>query len=142
MNVYIASDHSGFELKIKIKKYFEEKGISVVDCGAFNSEKSSYAKYGLKLANSVKAEPGSLGIGICGTGLGISYAVNRVKGIRGARLNSIQDAILAKEHNNANVLLFGSRQQIFEEIIVYIEIFLSKKFEGGRHIERIEELDK
>lgn len=142
MNLYIASDHTGYELKKQIIKYFENKNITIIDCGCFSKESSSYAEYGRKLAHAVKSEPGSLGFGLCGTGLGISYAVNRVKGIRGARICSIEDAILAKKHNNANILLFGARQQIFEEIIAMIEIFLSKEYEGGRHNSRIDELDK
>lgn len=142
MHLYIASDHTGYDLKKKLIKYFETKNVSIVDCGAFSENKASYAEYGKKLATAVKLEPGSLGIGLCGTGLGISFAVNRVKGIRGARLCSIEDAIMAKEHNNANILLFGARQQIFEEIVAMIEVFLSKEYEGGRHNRRIEELDK
>ncbi|MGL4343203.1 MAG: RpiB/LacA/LacB family sugar-phosphate isomerase [Metamycoplasmataceae bacterium] len=141
MNIYIASDHTGVDFKKKIIEFFNSKNINIVDCGPFNNDKVSYAFYGKKLAEVVKKDKKSIGIGLCGTGIGISIAVNRIKGIRGARIVSNEDAILAKEHNDANILLFGARQLEINKIIEMIEIFLSKKFEGERHISRINELD-
>ncbi|TNK87435.1 ribose-5-phosphate isomerase, partial [Mycoplasmopsis pullorum] len=82
------------------------------------------------------------GIGICGTGLGISYALNRHKHIRAARITSVEDAHLAKQHNNANVLVFGGRQVTFEQAKDMVDEYLKTQFEGGRHIARIEELDQ
>lgn len=141
MKFILASDHGGYELKQKIKEFLELNNYDYEDLGC-NGENSSYAEYGEKLARKISISKNSLGIGICGTGLGISFAVNRVKGIRGARITSIEDAELAKIHNNANVLLFGGRQQSDTEVIEMIKTFLKNKFEGGRHNSRIEELDK
>lgn len=143
IKVYLSSDHAGFDLKDKIKDYLETIGFDVVDVGTKNSHDSvSYAEYGKKLAKSVLNDKGSYGIGVCGTGLGISYSVNRFKGIRGARITSVEDAELAKEHNDANVLLFGGRQTKIEDAKKMINKFFETKFEGGRHIKRIEELDE
>lgn len=140
---YLASDHGGFELKNEIKNYLIKKGFTVVDLGTDNATNSvSYAKYGKELANNVINDKESYGIGVCGTGLGISFAVNRFKGIRGARLTSVDDAYLAKKHNNANVLLFGGRQLNIDEAKKIIDTFLSTEYEGGRHQSRIDELDK
>lgn len=141
MKFILASDHGGYNLKKQIKEYLELKKFDVDDLGC-NGESSSYAEYGKKLAEKVIKKKNSLGIGVCGTGLGISFAVNRVKGIRGARITSIEDAKLAKIHNNANILLFGGRQESIVEVIKMIDTFIENTFEGGRHIERINELDK
>lgn len=141
--IYLSSDHAGFDLKDQIKKYLLENNFDVVDLGTNNNKDSvSYAKYGKILANNVLNDKGSYGIGVCGTGLGISYSVNRFKGIRGARITSVEDAHLARLHNNANVLLFGGRQEKIEDVIKMINEFFSSKYEGGRHQSRIDELDE
>ncbi len=141
--IYLSSDHAGFDLKNEIKKYLESNQYEVIDLGTKNNHDSvSYSEYGKKLAKSVLSDKGSYGIGVCGTGLGISYSVNRFKGIRGARVTSIEDAKLAKEHNNANILLFGGRQinsNLAEKIV---DEFFKSKYEGGRHQKRIDELDE
>ena len=97
---------------------------------------------GKKLAKNVLNDKGSYGIGVCGTGLGISYSVNRFKGIRGARVTSVEDAKLAREHNDANVLLFGGRQLNIDQVEKMIDQFFKSKYEGGRHQKRIDELDE
>ena len=143
MKIILASDHGGFELKDKMKKYVESKGYEFEDIGPFNGEESvSYAEYGLKLGKAISSDKNSIGIGVCGTGLGISYAINRIKGARGARVTSVEDAHLAKEHNNANVLVFGGRQIKFEDAKKMFDEFINTEFEGGRHLSRIEQLDK
>lgn len=143
MKFYLSSDHGGFDLKDQIKKYLEQKGFEVIDNGTENNKESvSYADYGKKLAKSVLNDKQSYGIGICGTGLGMSYSVNRFKGIRGARITSVEDARLAKEHNDANILIFGGRQITIEQAIEMIDKFLDSKYEGGRHQSRIDSLDE
>lgn len=139
---YVASDHGGYELKEDIKRYLNSINIEVVDLGTDNEESTSYAKYGKKLAENVLKDTNSYGIGVCGTGLGISYAVNRFKGIRGARITSVEDAMLAKSHNNANILLFGGRQEKISKVKKMINTFIKTEYEGGRHQKRIDELDK
>lgn len=141
--IYLAADHGGFQLKEGIKNYLNQKGFEVIDLGTNNDlQPVSYADYGKKLAQNVLNDNLSYGFGVCGTGLGISYSVNRFKGIRGARITSNEDAILAKKHNNANILLFGGRQLTVEQAIEMIESFLSTEYEGGRHQSRIEGLDQ
>lgn len=141
--IYLSSDHAGYDLKDKIKKYLEDQKYEVIDLGTNNNSDSvSYSEYGKKLAKSVLNDKGSYGIGVCGTGLGISYSVNRFKGIRGARVTSVEDAKLAREHNDANVLLFGGRQLNIDQVEKMIDQFFKSKYEGGRHQKRIDELDE
>lgn len=141
--VYLASDHGGYALKDQLVSILEKKGYEIKDLGPYNGEESvSYAEYGKKLANEVVSDKDAMGIGICGTGLGISYAINRVKGARGARVVSTEDAHLAKQHNNANILVFGGRQISADQAIEMFDEFEKTEFEGGRHISRINELDK
>lgn len=141
--IYLSSDHAGYDLKDKIKKYLEDQKYEVIDLGTNNNSDSvSYSEYGKKLAKNVLNDKGSYGIGVCGTGLGISYSVNRFKGIRGARVTSVEDAKLAREHNDANVLLFGGRQLNIDQVKKMIDQFFKSKYEGGRHQKRIDELDE
>lgn len=141
--IYLSSDHAGYDLKDKIKKYLEDQKYEVIDLGTNNNSDSvSYSEYGKKLAKNVLNDKGSYGIGVCGTGLGISYSVNRFKGIRGARVTSVEDAKLAREHNDANVLLFGGRQLNIDQVEKMIDQFFKSKYEGGRHQKRIDELDE
>ena len=142
MKYAIASDHGGYELKENIKMYLKSRGIEVEDLGT-NSDKSvSYATYGHALADFIKKNPDYKGIGICGTGLGISYALNRHKGIRAARVTSVEDAKLAKQHNDANVLALGGRQINITQAKNIIEAYEAIDYEGGRHQARIEGIDK
>ena len=141
--IYLSSDHAGYDLKDKIKKYLEDQKYEVIDLGTNNNYDSvSYSEYGKKLAKNVLNDKGYYGIGVCGTGLGISYSVNRFKGIRGARVTSVEDAKLAREHNDANVLLFGGRQLNIDQVEKMIDQFFKSKYEGGRHQKRIDELDE
>ena len=128
--IYLASDHNGFDLKDQIKNYLDKNGFETVDLGANNNKDLiSYAKQGQKLAQAVSKDKNSYGIGICGSGMGISYSVNRFKGIRGARITSIEDAKLAKERTNANVLLFGGRQIAINQAEAMLKEFFNSKFD-------------
>ena len=118
-------------------------GFEVVDLGPSTANVAvSYSEFGRSLAEVVSVNKDSYGIGVCGTGLGMTYAVNRFKGIRGARITSVEDAKLAKQHNDANILTFGGRQLSFEMVKQMIDTFLATDYEGGRHQERINDLDK
>ncbi|MGL5617586.1 MAG: RpiB/LacA/LacB family sugar-phosphate isomerase [Metamycoplasmataceae bacterium] len=142
MKFILSGDHGGYGLKSKIKNYLESEDFEVKDLGcSCEGESVSYAKYGKKLALEVLKEKNTIGIGVCGTGIGISIAVNRFKGIRGARITSVEDAKFARIHNNANILLFGGRQLPIDQVIEMIKTFVENEFEGGRHISRLEELD-
>ncbi len=141
--IILASDHAGFALKEEIKTWAAAHGIEITDLGPETDKKPvSYATQGLALAHEVVGKPGALGIGICGTGLGISYAVNRVKGIRGARVTSRDDVHMAKAHNNANILVMAGRTVATATAIKWINEYYDTKFEGGRHEPRIAALDK
>lgn len=141
--LYLASDHAGWELKEKLKEYITNKGYDVQDLGPFTDKESvSYAEYGKKIGDAVSKDKNSIGVAMCGTGLGISYAINRVKGARGARITSVEDAHLAKEHNNANIIVLGARQKTFEEAKEMFDEWERTEYEGGRHQARIDELDK
>lgn len=140
---YLSSDHAGYDLKEEIKNYLLSLGFEVVDLGPSTANVAvSYSEFGRSLAEVVSVNKDSYGIGVCGTGLGMTYAVNRFKGIRGARITSVEDAKLAKQHNDANILTFGGRQLSFEMVKQMIDTFLATDYEGGRHQERINDLDK
>ncbi len=144
ITIVLSSDHGGFDLKEAFKKYLQEHNYEVKDLGAFSKEKpSSYACQGQVLAKEIqKNDQKELGIGFCGTGIGISIAVNRFHNIRGARITNLQDAELAKKHNNANILLFGGRETEPKKAFAMFEKFMETQFEGDRHIARIEQLEK
>lgn len=140
--IYLASDHAGFALKEKIKKHFDKQGLEYVDLGTTSDESVDYPIYAKKLANKVLEDENSKGILVCGTGIGMSIAVNRFKRIRGALCASVKNAYFARRHNNANVLIMGGRNKLmgfkYKKII---NTFINTEFEGGRHKKRIELLD-
>ncbi|UUD35336.1 RpiB/LacA/LacB family sugar-phosphate isomerase [Mycoplasmopsis caviae] len=141
--VALASDHGGCELKNQMAQYAESLGYQVVDLGPADSSKSiSYAEQGHKLANYINEHKNVIGLGFCGTGLGISYALNRHKHIRAARVVSVEDARLAKLHNNANVLVMGGRYVPFADAKAMFNEYLKTEYEGGRHQVRIDQIDE
>ncbi|VEU59669.1 RpiB/LacA/LacB family sugar-phosphate isomerase [Mesomycoplasma neurolyticum] len=140
--IIFASDHAGFELKQELINYLKSMNIKIVDLGPFdNKTPVSYAFYGKKLAQELLKNEDYVGVGICGTGLGISYALNRFKKIRAARVTEIEDAKLARAHNNANAIALSGRFVSFQKSKEILNAFLETKYEGGRHQKRIEELD-
>ncbi len=138
--IFIANDHAGTEYKKELIKVLS-KYFKVVDLGTNTSNSVNYVDYADRVCLSVNSHKNSLGILICGTGIGISIAANKHKGIRCALLYSDSVASLAKQHNNANVIAFGAREMTLNDIINRIEIFLNTKFEGGRHQERIDSMN-
>jgi ribose 5-phosphate isomerase B len=141
--IILTSDHAGIELRKALKKHVESKGYNTIDLGPNKIGVSvSYADKGIELAKRVSQNDNEIGIAICGTGLGISCAVNRVKNIRGTRMTTKEDAYFARKHNDANVAVFGARQISIKKAKKIIDEFLLTKFEGGRHIKRIKQLDK
>ena len=138
MKIAIGNDHVAVELKNHIKKYIEEKGIEVVDFGTNSTDRCDYPIYGEKVARAVSTGNCDLGVLICGTGIGISLAANKVKGIRAAVCSEPYSARLTRQHNNANIIAFGARvvgQSVAEMIV---DEFLNAEFEGGRHQYRID----
>lgn len=142
MKIAIAADHGGFELKEILKKHFAEQNMPLDDLGTFSDESVDYPDFAHHMAHYIRQHKADLGILICGTGLGISMAANRHQGIRAALLYSDFAAQMAKEHNNANVLVFGGRTMDASEVIKRCHIFMNAVFQGGRHQKRLDKIDK
>lgn len=141
MKIVIASDHGGLELKEQIKNYYAGRGIALDDVGTHSSLTPVIYPDIAAAARQDFASEADWGILICGTGIGISIAANRFKGIRAALLYSEDVARLAKEHNNANVVVFGGRTMRYDEVIARLEAFEKASFGGERHQRRIDKLD-
>jgi len=139
MKIAIGSDHGGFELKEQIKHYFDNLKISYVDLGTYSKDSVDYPDYGKKIALAVTHEAYDFGIGICGTGIGISIAMNKVKGVRAALVYDENTARLAKEHNNANIIALGGRTTTREQAIKIINSFMQSTFEP-RHQPRLDKI--
>ena len=140
--IYIASDHAGFDLKALIIKAFDGKNdISFKDLGTDNGETSvDYPDFAKKLIDAVSKNQNSSGILICGTGIGMSISANRNPKIRAALCHNVEYAHLAVAHNNANVLVLGGRNLEDADAINIADAYLSAEFEGGRHQRRIDKL--
>lgn len=140
-SIVIGSDHGGFELKEFFKQYLKNEGYLIDDIGTMTTESCDYPDIANKLAVYIKKNPSTLGILICGTGVGMSIAVNRYPFIRGALLYSTDEAVLAKEHNDANVIIFGARMFENKENLDFLNAFLTANFsQEERHKKRIEKL--
>jgi ribose 5-phosphate isomerase B len=137
MKIAIASDHVGIELKPTIIDYLKELGYEVEDFGPQSSERTDYPKYGKTVAEEVAGGKADAGILICGTGVGISISANKVKGIRAVVCSEPYTAQLSKQHNNTNVLAFGSRVIGSELAKMIVKAWLDAEFEGGRHANRV-----
>ena len=143
MKIAIGADHGGFALKKFIIQNYAQKGIILSDLGTFSEQSCDYPLVAEKMAAEITNNNADMGILICGTGIGISIAANRHKGIRAALLYDEKVAALAREHNDANVAVFGARIQNQNDVLRYLDIFFNTKFSGDdRHCRRISELDK
>ena len=138
MKIGIANDHASVEMKQQVVAYLKEKGYDVVNYGTDSTERCDYPVYGEKIGHAVASGEVDFGIAICGTGLGISLAANKVHGIRAAVCSEPYTARLSRQHNNANVLAFGSRVIGIELAKMIIDEFLGAEFEGGRHQRRVD----
>lgn len=138
--IAIASDHGGFELKERIVKYLKEKGYQFEDLGTFNTDSVDYPDYGVKAAEGVAQGKYDKGIVICGTGIGISIAANKVHGIRAALCTNSYMARMSREHNDSNILALGGRVVGDQLAIDIVETWLNTEFVGGRHKIRIDKI--
>lgn len=136
MKIALAADHAGFELKEKIRRHLADRGISVDDLGTHSSEPVDYPDYARVVGEEVADKRADYGILVCGTGIGMSIAANKVPGIRAAHVSSEVEAQLSREHNNANVLTLGAR--LIEEgaALKIVDRWLSTAFTGGHHHQR------
>lgn len=141
MKIVAAADHGGFEMKNQIVEDLRKQGFVVEDLGTNSADSVDYPDFAEKATARVLAGEADLGILVCGTGIGISIAANRHKGIRAAILYDDYVAKVAREHNNANVLCFGGRTMTTEDVLRRIGIFLKAAYEGGRHDRRLCKLD-
>ena len=138
MKIGIGNDHAATELKFAIGDYLKELGHEVVNFGTDTNDSCNYPEYGEKVARAVVAKEVDLGILICGTGVGISIAANKVKGIRAVVCSEPCSARLAREHNNANILAFGARIVGEELAKTFVKEYLDASFLGGRHQTRVD----
>lgn len=143
MNVLIASDHAGFEVKEEIKKFLYRRGIKFKDFGTKSNKSCDYPDFALKVSKKVLKGKETLGVLVCGTGIGMCMAANKVKGVRAALCTNEFMAKAAREHNNANVLCLGARVIDRERALRIVNIFLNTPFsKEKRHIKRVNKIKK
>lgn len=138
--LFLGADHGGVALKIAIKQALE-RNWPIVDLGCYTDDRVDYPDYAAQVSKHVLSTPGSAGILVCGTGIGISIKANRYPGIRAALVYSAFTAEMAKAHNNANILCFGGRTITLEEALACINVWAETAYEGGRHDARLKKLD-
>jgi ribose 5-phosphate isomerase B len=143
MTIYIGSDHAGFELKKHLIELLQQQdGQQIEDFGTYSLESVDYPDFAQQVAQAVLKDPHGMGLVICGTGIGVSIAANRFKGIRCALCHDVVTAKLARQHNNANILALGARMLTPEQSIAIVETFFATDYEGGRHENRLIKIDK
>ncbi len=140
MQIAIGSDHAGYSLKEILKVHLKDLGHETSDLGTFSEESVDYPIYAEKVGIAVSSGSADFGVLVCGTGIGVSIAANKVKGVRAGVVHDTTSARLAREHNNANIVCFGARLVGVEVAKDALESFLSSNFLGGRHERRIEEI--
>ena len=138
MKIAIGNDHVGIELKAALMEVLKERNIEVVDCGAYDTQRSDYPVYGAKVGRLVAQGEVDGGILICGTGIGISLAANKIHGVRAAVCSEPYSAMLSKQHNNSNIIAMGSRVVGPELAKMILTSWLDATFEGGRHQKRVD----
>ncbi|SOD94238.1 ribose 5-phosphate isomerase B [Caenispirillum bisanense] len=140
--IAIASDHGGLELKTLLKQDLEARGLSVLDLGTNSTDSVDYPDFADAMAETVKSGKAARGVLICGTGIGISIAANRHPEIRAALVHDAFTARMARQHNDANVLVLGGRTTGPEVARDCLAVFLDTAFEGGRHARRVEKMSR
>ena len=141
MKFYIATDHAGYALKEFTKDHVRSLGHEIIDLGPDSADRVDYPDFAKKCATSVIEDKGSFGILICGTGIGISIAANKVAGIRAALCHDAYTASATRAHNDANILCFGERVVGKGVIESMIDAFCNTEFEGGRHAGRVDKIE-
>jgi ribose 5-phosphate isomerase B len=140
MKLIIGSDHGGFKAKESLLPTLRAEGHSVVDVGTFTDESTDYPDSAARVGRAVAGGKAERGILICGTGIGMCIAVNKIKGVRGAVVWSEETAALAAEHNGANVLCLGGRMLSKKQINAFVKIWLKTRFGRGRHLRRVKKI--
>lgn len=142
MKIALGCDHGGIVLKPAIKELLENRNIEIVDFGCYTTDSVDYPDFALKVAEAVSTGSVDKGIILCGTGIGISIAANKVKGIRAAVAHDLFTAEMCKKHNNANIISMGGRVVTPELATEMVKIWLDSEFEGGRHSTRVDKITK
>ncbi|MDR2491906.1 MAG: ribose 5-phosphate isomerase B [Coriobacteriales bacterium] len=140
MTISIASDHAGFEQKAALANHLRKHGHTVVDLGPYDSGRVDYPDVAQKVAQEVAASDGGIGVLVCGTGIGMAMAANKIAGARAANVTSPELAEMARRHNDANILTLSGRFVSLEENCRILDAFLAASFEGGRHTQRLNKL--
>lgn len=138
--IALGSDHVGIELKREMMKHLDEKKIPYIDYGPYDTERTNYTIYAVKVAQSILSGECDRGMLFCGTGVGISLAANKIHGIRAVVCSDCYSAKLSKEHNNTNILAMGSRVVGVDLAKLIADLWLEAEFEGGRHQIRIDQI--
>lgn len=141
MKIAIGNDHAATDYKNEIVKFLEKEGHEVINLGTDSHESVDYPVFAKKVCNVVVKKEADFGILLCGTGIGVSIAANKVEGIRAALLYNEYSARLTKQHNNANVIAFGARVMGIDLILSCIKAYIESEYEGGRHQRRIDMLE-
>jgi ribose 5-phosphate isomerase B len=141
MKISLASDHAGYKFKQLIKNYLQNKGFVVIDHGTFSSNSVDYPDFIKLAAKDVSDHHSDLGIGVCGTGIGVSIVANKFKGVRAALVLDEEMARLSRSHNNANFLALGERLMDERKVSKILDVWLNTKFEGGRHETRVKKIE-
>lgn len=142
MKIALGSDHGGYALKQVIMGFLKKHKIGYKDLGSYSPDPVDYPEIGKKVAKAVASKKFKFGLLFCGTGLGMSMAANKVKGIRAAACHNVFTATMARAHNDANIMTLGGRVLKNAEAIKMVAAFLKVPFEGGRHLRRIRKIEK
>ncbi len=137
MKIAVGADHAGFDLKELLRQRLEELGHEVEDLGTHSTESTDYPEYAAQVARRVAAGQAERGLLVCGSGVGMEISANKIDGVRAANIHDVEEARLARQHNDANVLALGSRRLAADEAMEIVEAFLTTPFEGGRHSRRV-----
>ena len=138
--VSLSSDHAGFDLKEKIKKFLIKNKIKVVDLGPKNNKSVDYPDFAKRVARNVLSKKSNIGILVCGSGTGMAMSANKFKKIRAAVCYNKASTRLSRQHNNANIMALGARLTKKSDTMKLVNVFLNTKFEGGRHLRRVKKV--
>jgi ribose 5-phosphate isomerase B len=140
MKIALGADHAGYQLKDQIKQHLAQKGIALRDEGTSSPESVDYPDFARAVAHDVSEQRADFGILVCGSGIGMAIAANKVEGVRAANVTSEYEAQMSREHNNANVLTLGARILQPEQALRIVDTWLATPFAGGRHERRVEKI--
>jgi len=142
MKIAVGSDHAGYKMKEKVKRILQDLKIEVIDFGTDSEESVDYPDFGLQVARAVARGEVKYGVTVCWTGNGMNMSANKIKGVRAGMALNPDMAFLTRSHNNANVLTLASKYTPEEQLEEIIKKFLETPFEGGRHLRRVEKIQK